>query len=276
MLANTGALVKLLSDDDPETFRLVKQQLVSLAEEDPECLHDLLQEDDVRVSAHVREVVCEAKRRAALADFSLFCHLGGEAFDIERAAWTLARAVDPKLCTDEYEEQINAWGHELLTRIPQAVSNVGRVNLLSALLSDELGFRGNSRSYYCEANSLLPCVISSRMGNPISLVLIYMIVGSRAAMKIEGINLPGHFIARHGEVFFDPFHGGRILCRCDVQRILARQGLTFKESHLHTANSRQFLLRMLANLLYVYDLDAECRKHDRVKTWMEAIVCATA
>ncbi|NBN97121.1 MAG: MBL fold metallo-hydrolase, partial [Actinobacteria bacterium] len=49
------------------------------------------------------------------------------------------------------------------------------------------GFRGNSSCYYCEENSLLPHVVSSRVGIPISLALVYMMVGSRAGMRIEGI-----------------------------------------------------------------------------------------
>jgi regulator of sirC expression with transglutaminase-like and TPR domain len=151
------------------------------------------------------------------------------------------------------------------------------VLLLTEFLSDELGFRGNSSCYYCEENSLLPHVVSSRVGIPISLALVYMMVGSRAGMRIEGINLPGHFIARHSGVFFDPFHAGRILTMPDVKQLLVRQNIEFKESHLNPASPRQFLLRMLANLLYVYDLDEEDEKRDRVKGWVDTIsFCAVA
>jgi regulator of sirC expression with transglutaminase-like and TPR domain len=113
--------------------------------------------------------------------------------------------------------------------------------------------------------------VDSKAGIPITLALVYMMVGSRAGMRIEGINLPGHFIARHAGVFFDPFHAGRILTLADVKHLLVRQNLEFKESHLLPATPRQFLLRMLANLLYVYDLDGEDDKRDRVKGWMDAI-----
>ena len=268
--------MRLLRDDDPETVRLVKQQLAGIADEDPSSLQALAAADDAMVSFHVRDVLNEAKCRCACDDFSLLCHLGGESFDIEQAAWMLARATEPSLCTLEFEERINLWGSEFLSRIPKAASNEDRVVLLSEFLSGELEFRGNSGCYYCEENSLLPRVISSRMGIPISLCLLYMIVGSRAAMKIEGINLPGHFIARHGEVFFDPFHGGRILCECDVRQILRRQDIDFKDCYLQPSTSRQFLMRMLANLLYVYDLDADCGKHAKVKSWMGAISCGVA
>lgn len=277
MAPNTQALIRLLRDDDPETVRLVKQQLFSMAEDNPRCLDSLSHADDEQVSRHARDIINDIQGQNAARDFDLLCHLGGENFSIEQAAWTLARAVEPQRCTSSFEDQVNDWGREFLSRIPSASNSEERVRLLTSFLSEELGFRGNSSCYYCEENSLLPHVISSRVGIPISLALVYMMVGSRAGLRIEGINLPGHFIARHSGVFFDPFHAGRILDMPDVKQLLARQNIDFKESHLNPATPRQFLLRMLANLLYVYDLDEEDEKRDRVKGWMDTIsFCAVA
>ncbi|MFM8830027.1 MAG: transglutaminase family protein [Spartobacteria bacterium] len=277
MVPNTQALIRLLRDDDPETVRLVKEQLLSMAEDNPCCLDSLSHADDEQVSRHARDIINDIQEQNAARDFELLCHLGGENFSIEQAAWTLARAVEPEKCTLPFEEKINDWGRELLTRLPRASNSDERVQLLTEFLSGELGFRGNSSCYYCEENSLLPHVVSSRVGIPISLALVYMMVGSRAGMRIEGINLPGHFIARHSGVFFDPFHAGRILTMPDVKQLLVRQNIEFKEAHLNPASPRQFLLRMLANLLYVYDLDEDDEKRDRVKGWMDTIsFCAVA
>ncbi|MEI8293635.1 MAG: transglutaminase-like domain-containing protein [bacterium] len=276
MAPDTQALIRLLRDSDEETVRLVKQQLISMAEDNPHCLDELATSDDERISQHAREILAGIADHDAVQDFDLLCHLGGENFPTEQAAWMLARAVQPELPTARYEEQVDDWGREFLSRIPLAANGSERVRLLTEFLSDELGFRGNSSCYYCEENSLLPHVVETRLGIPISLALVYMMVGSRAGLRIEGINLPGHFIARHGGVYFDPFHGGRILSQHDVKQLLARQNIEFKESHLLPATSRQFLLRMLANLLYVYDLDEEHEKRERVKSWMDAIsYCAT-
>lgn len=271
MVPNTQALIRLLSDNDPETVRLVKQQLFSMAEDNPHCLDGLSRVDDEDVSRHAREIINELEGQNAVRDFELLCHLSGENFAVEQSAWMLARAVEPEKCTAAFEEQINDWGKEFLIRVPRASDSRERVLLLTEFLSNELGFRGNSSCYYCEENSLLPHVVSSRVGIPISLALVYMMVGSRAGMRIEGINLPGHFIARHSGVFFDPFHAGRILSVPDVKQLLVRQNIEFKESHLLPATPRQFLLRMLANLLYVYDLDEKDEKRDLVKGWMDAI-----
>ena len=273
MAGPTEALAKLLSDDDPETVRLVREQLVSIGEDNPAALLELVEADDALVSSHARDVLGEVGSRCADYDFSMVCHLGGESFDIEQAAWGLARAIEPDVCTVDFEDEVNGWGRELLSRLPRAASHAERVGLLSKFVFGELGFRGNSDRYYAEENSLMTRVVERRRGIPISLTLLAIMVGSRAAMKIEGINLPGHFIAKHGEVFFDPFHGGRILDRQGIRSILNRQGLELKPSHLLPATPRQFLMRILANLLYVYDLDGETAKHERVKSWMDAIAC---
>ena len=132
-------------------------------------------------------------------------------------------------------------------------------------------FRGNTDDYYSERNSLLPHVIETRMGIPFSLSILYRMVAGRAGMKVDGINLPGHFIARHGEVVFDPFHKGRILAKADCEEILSRQNLKLRAWHLEPATPRQILLRVLANLLYVYDLRKDLDKHARVNMWIKAL-----
>ena len=273
MFAQKEALIRLLHDNDPETVRLVKEQLASAGEERLQELQELMQVDDKCVSEHAREVLATISGRTAEEEFSLLCHFFGDGIDLEQACWSLAKAMVPGVCILPYEHKLNIWGRQFLVKLTGAVSNRERVLRLSSFLSGELEFRGNGDNYYCERNSLLPKVIENRSGIPLTLTLIYMMVGSRAAMKIEGINLPGHFIARHGDVYFDPFHRGRILSRVDVESILFRQGLELKDCHLQPSTPRLILVRMLANLLYVYDLQGDCEKHERVRGWMQALKC---
>lgn len=272
MSGQKEALVKLLRDDDPETVRLVKEQLADRGEQNLECLNELCHFDDACVSAHARELVAEINSQGAADDFSLFCHFFGSGLDLEQACWALARALEPGTCTAAFERKINHWGRQLLIKISGAVSNRERVKILAEHLSGELGFRGNCDDYYSERNSLLPRVIETRAGMPISLTLIYMMVGSRAAIKIDGINLPGHFIARHGEVYFDPFHRGHILTRADIEQILARQGITLTDCHLRPATPRQILVRVLSNLLHTYGDTGSCEKQSMVRSWMDSLL----
>jgi Uncharacterized conserved protein len=265
------AIVRLLKDNDPETVRLVKEQLAEAGEDAVNDLTMLAGAEDEKVSQHARDVLELIADREADEEFSLLCHLFGDHHDLERANWMLARALLPGVDFAPLEKKVNAWGRQFLIKSSGAVSSRERVILLANFMSRDLEFRGNSDDYYNERNCLLPCVIETRMGIPITLTLLYMMVAARAGMCVEGINLPGHFIARHGDLYFDPFHRGRILTPADCAAILAKQNLSLQKSHLVDATARQILVRVLANLLYVYDLRGDKDNHAKVNGWIRAL-----
>jgi hypothetical protein len=276
MIGQKDAIVRLLQDNDPETVKLVKEQLAGAADEDLRALAAMVDMEDERVSMHVREVLDWIADRDAEDEFSLLCHLFGDHHDLERANWMLARALMPGADFKALEVKVNAWGRQFLLKSSGAISSRERVLQLASFMSDELGFRGNTEDYYSERNCLLPAVIETRMGIPITLTLLYMMVAARAGMCVEGINLPGHFIARHGELYFDPFHRGRILTKTDCMAIMAKQNLSLQKSHLADATARQILVRVLANLLYVYDLQQDRESHARVNAWIRALTAETS
>jgi regulator of sirC expression with transglutaminase-like and TPR domain len=118
-------------------------------------------------------------------------------------------------------------------------------------LHDEVQLRGNEADYYNIENSLLPDVIETGLGIPLSLSVVYMMVGLRAGMSVEGVGLPGHFLVRHEDIFFDPFHGGRRIGLEECRELMRRQHLELRPEHLAAATSRQILLRMLANIFAI-------------------------
>jgi len=271
MIGQRDAIVRLLEDNDPETVRLVKEQLVQAGNDAVDNLLDVIGQGDSPASRHAREVLSIIADRDAEDEFSLLCHLFGEHNDLERANWMLARALVPGIDCGPLEAKVNSWGRQFLLKSSGAVSSRERVLLLANFMSGELGFRGNTEDYYAERNCLLPFVIESRMGIPITLTLLYMMVAARAGMCISGVNLPGHFIARHGDLYFDPFHRGRILTKADCAGILAKQNLSLHSCHLSDGTARQVLVRVLANLLYVYDLRRNQDKHAKVNEWIKTL-----
>jgi regulator of sirC expression with transglutaminase-like and TPR domain len=86
---------------------------------------------------------------------------------------------------------------------------------LARYLFRERGYRGAEEDYYNPLNSSLVHVLETKRGLPISLVCIYILVGRRLGMRIEGCNFPGHFLAfvPRGPVrlVVDCFDGGRVL-----------------------------------------------------------------
>ncbi len=138
---------------------------------------------------------------------------------------------------------------------------------LHEVLFEENGFGGNTDAYYSASNSYIPLVLETRRGIPISLTLIYKVVAEKLGLFVEGLNSPGHFLARvdgAGEpMIVDPYFGGKLLSRDEAfARIEQMTGTTVPRdvSYLLPATHHQWIARMLNNLQCVFA--AEGRQQD--------------
>jgi len=270
MFAQKEAIVKLLRDDDPRTVDLVKDQLASQGHAALSSLQDLLTMYDERVTQHVKDVMGRIDAEDAGLALGRRCAEFTEHDDLEGFCWLLARSMIPGTEVVEWRGLLDQWAGQVEQFRAVEDTAEDRVRLLAHFLGGQLGFRGNTEDYYNPDNTLLPRVLTTRLGIPITLTLVYMLIGQRCGLRVEGINFPGHFLARHDGVLFDPFERGRIIGIPECRQILARQKLELQPSHLETAAPIAIAKRILANLLYVYqsvDVDAAAR----VTAWLHAL-----
>ncbi|HEU4327325.1 MAG TPA: transglutaminase-like domain-containing protein [Roseiflexaceae bacterium] len=135
-----------------------------------------------------------------------------------------------------------------------------RISALNSYLFGDLGFRGNTWDYHHPSNSFLDQVVLTRIGLPITLSIVYLELGHRLGLPVEGLALPGHFLVRwqthDDEVYVDPFRSGRIWSRSDCeQRIAAAYGgdtPALIEQVMRPPAKRDILARMLRNLKHAY------------------------
>ena len=178
--------------------------------------------------------------------------------DLARAALAIARWEYPGLAVDAYLERLDALARGV-DGARRSTDPVGRLHRLREYLFVEQGFAGNREDYYDPRNSFLNDVLDRRQGIPITLSLVLMEVGKRLGLAVEGIGLPGHFIAgaRLGDsqILLDPFNAGALLtpeaCEKLVGRALGRK-VALKPENFAAVTRRQFLARMLANLKRIY------------------------
>jgi hypothetical protein len=130
---------------------------------------------------------------------------------------------------------------------------------LSRFLFVTKRLRGNQDDYYNPLNSNLIHVIQQGAGLPLSLTCVFMLVGRRTGVRVEGCNTPGHFLARvptsGGALFFDCYNGGRMLNQREVG--LLRGKLPSHRWHVMTepATPGAIIQRVLHNLIHAYELE---------------------
>ncbi len=271
MLSQRDSILRLLNDEDTETAELVERQLI---ERGPEVLPDLralVATASGRVERRLRETVGEIERRIAHQELAVICSQIKEDSDIETISWAIAAAMRPGEDFAESRRLLDEWGRELTKRLVEAENIDEQHEILSDLLGGSLHFQGNEDDYYNLDNSLLPTVIESRLGLPISITLVYILVAKRAGLRVEGVGLPGHFIARLGNVFFDPFHGGRRLHLDECRNLMESQGQDLLPHHLLPCTTQVFLARMLNNILHIAVQEDDTDSARLVRGWLDAL-----
>ena len=248
MIQHRDALLRLLQDDDPSTLALVKQQLAQNGIAGLDDLRALLVSANPLSTAHLLEVIHETERREADAIFSQVCASFEEHGDLEHAAWRLAATFLPDADFRPAQRLLDRWGAEVTRRLGKAATSRDRIETLVEFLAHELRFHGNADDYYNINNSLLPEVVETRVGLPITLSLVYILVAKRAGLTVHGVGLPGHFIIRHGEDFFDPFGEGRRIGLEECRWLVAHHGISLSAHHLLPISPKQMLVRMLGNI----------------------------
>ena len=132
---------------------------------------------------------------------------------------------------------------------------------------EELGYWGNTEDYYDPRNSYLNEVMDRKTGIPITMSILYMEIGRRIGLPLEGVSFPGHFLVRlrlrGGVLVLDPFSGGAPQSEAELRQRLQRvipEGAAADVSvaelpldqFLEAASNRQILSRVLRNLKGIY------------------------
>ena len=193
-------------------------------------------------------------------------------FSLAEACLLIAEDAYKGLDINHYLAEIERMAARLRGRVSHQTDAEEKVIALNQFLFDDLGFAGNADDYYDARNSYLNDVIERRRGIPISLSILYMEIGRKIGLPLEGVSFPGHFLVRLSlrgrTLVLDPFSGGEPLSEHDLRKLLkqviagsGRAGLRSLDEvaaelpldqFLEPAGHRQVLARVLRNLKNIY------------------------
>jgi regulator of sirC expression with transglutaminase-like and TPR domain len=268
------ALIRLLSDEDDRIVQTISGKLIDIG---PTAV-PLLQEAEIEQPEMADRIasILEEIRGGKLEDE--LAHLTArpdDAMSLETGAFIIARYAYPTLDTVRYRTQLETMASEVRDRIGPRASGEETVNALNRYIFTEQGFRGNTKNYYEVENSYLNCVMDRRVGIPISLSVVYLLVGQRLALPLFGIGMPGHFLVKYEsdryKIFIDCFNGGALLTEKNCARFLTEAGYGFDDKYLQKSPTRAILSRLLKNLLAIYSKMDEPVKSARLTKFIEIL-----
>jgi len=187
--------------------------------------------------------------------------MSDEALDLAEAALTIAQQEYPHLNIASYMKRLDELADAVRARVMPDATPEHIVATMNHYFFKEQGFTGNNEDYYDPRNSFLNEVLDRKLGIPITLSIVYMEVGRRLDLPLEGIAFPGHFLVKlplkQGNVILDPYLDGISLSEEDLHERLRQ---VYGEAHmemsldrlLDSANKKEILARILRNLKTIY------------------------
>jgi regulator of sirC expression with transglutaminase-like and TPR domain len=200
-------------------------------------------------------------------DFRQAVNRPEEAIDLARAALAIALGDYPGMDIAAYVAHLDQLSVKVLRRLDSGAGDYRSIAALNHLLFEQEGYRGDRDHYFDPKNSFLNQVIERKRGIPITLSVLYMEVGWRLGLSLQGVGFPGHFLVKHvegqEEIIIDPFNRGEVRSFASLKRLLQESyggSIAFHPSLLEAVSKRQILRRMLNNLKATY-----LRSNDLVK-----------
>ncbi len=191
------------------------------------------------------------------------------AIDMAKAALLIATIEYPHLEVEQCLARLDALARRVRvilglplidSHIPEEMTPLMVIDAINKVLFEEELFHGNESDYYNPNNSFLNKVLDDRVGIPISLSLLYIEVGKRVGLQIEGVGLPFHFVVcctlPTEILYIDPFERGLLLseqdCRERIRRMSHNKLTRLPHHFFEPVKPKQLLVRMLGNLKSIY------------------------
>jgi regulator of sirC expression with transglutaminase-like and TPR domain len=276
-LGQISYLIQLLTDRDDFVRQAVRAQLIELGEDALPFLEMAIRREDIPLRNQAQEVINAIFPIKLGEKFRQLAQKGlGRDVDLEAGMLLIMEFgypdSDPKIC----QENLDDLAHKLEQNLPPDADPSHVVRTLTHLLFQQSKFRGNKENYSDPENSYLNKVLEHKMGLPITLSALCILVAGRLGLPIVGVGLPGHYIVKYNlpknAIFFDPFHQGRLLNRTECIQIVEQFGHPFEEHFLSQATNRETLIRMMNNLAQVYQSSDEFDKAETLSKFIKILI----
>ncbi|MCB9832693.1 MAG: hypothetical protein H6807_09480 [Planctomycetes bacterium] len=253
MSTEIAALIKLLDDDSSTVLQAVTDRLEQLLPESLPALRDACESEDARVRSRARELLRVLPLRRCIPVLIEMAEAGDP--DLETMSFQLARVQEPTLDFAELARRLDELAERVRVALGPELRGRERLEAFLRVLHDDLGFRGDTEDYNAWDNNFLNRVLERRRGIPITLVLVYILIGRRVDLDIRAVGAPYRALAHHEssgfETFIDAFAGGRLHNYHDCISHLKGLGVSSPNprQHLRRLSAREVMERMVRNII---------------------------
>lgn len=273
--AEFKALVTLIGDDDPEVRDHVRQQVIDMGDEAIPFLEQAL--DDAAFDEPLQDelvgIIHQLQFELVKQRLTNWMLLGGD--NLLEGMWIIATYQYPDLELNTITQVIDDLYYKAWIRMRDEMHPYDYVRILNEVVLEEFRLKGNVKNFHSPANSMINVVLERRMGNPISICVIYMAVAARLGLPIYGVNLPNIFITTWRDArmqfYVNAYNRGLILSRKDLESYITALKLDQLDVFFEPCTNLDIIKRVLRNLNAAFEQLGEADKCAEIATLMRVV-----
>ncbi|MEN9445409.1 MAG: hypothetical protein RIS47_2300 [Bacteroidota bacterium] len=272
------ALITLLQDPDPNIQSVVRKVIIEHGKTVIPALETAWEHSPSENFQHDIEEIVHTINFESLKR-SLHVWLAKQEHQILEGLILVAQYAFPELNINEIQGQIDALTQQIQSELYKEATPLEKIKIMNHVFFEKHGFTQNSNNFYAPQNSYINYVLDNRRGNPISLALIYLIVGRSLGLPLYGVNLPKNFILMYQDeskpqdfaienvlFYINPYNKGAVLSAKEIEFFTRQQRLTFREEYYLACTNPVIVRRLLQNLHYAYTQIKDDTKAEEVAT----------
>lgn len=270
-----NALIRLLDDPDEKVYYLIKKRILSYGTDAIAFLEGAWENENSEIAQYrIEDIIHILYFDSLKIQFEDWVKYGSD--NLLLGALLVSRYQYPDLKEEDIIREMGKISQDIWLELNENLNALEKIRAFNQIFFHKHNFTGNKANYHSPENSFIKQVIETRKGNPISLSVIYMLIGRRLNLPIFGINLPEHFVLGYVEnnkvlFYINSFSKGTILTKRELEFFIRQMKIEPDASYFEPCSNVDIIKRMLVNLSNAYSKQNQKEKVKEIEELIEII-----
>jgi regulator of sirC expression with transglutaminase-like and TPR domain len=274
------ALISMIDEPDPDVFADISRSIGNFGIEIIPFLEHAWENQHLPpLQKRLEDIIHNIQYQRVCEDLENWIENG--ATDLLEGCLILARYQYPNLKEHEIEYELARIRKDAWLELNENLTALEQIRVFNYVFFEMHGFRGNIEKYHSPENSFINKVLENKIGNPLTLSIIYMLIAQGLDLPVKGVNLPEHFVLAYTGTSIDPdtleykgnnvlfyinvFSKGTVFSYKDIDLFLKQLNQEPKPAYFNPCSNTDIFMRMINNLLNAYHKSKETDKLNEVK-----------
>ena len=216
----------------------------------------------------IETIVQKIQLQSTYNELSNWKHSGGN--DLLKGAFLVAKYQYPDITFSEIEEKIENIRKDAWIEMNDNLTALENVKILNHVIYNIHRFSRNSSNFFSPQNSYINSVLETKKGNPLTLSIIYAVIGQKLKLPVYGVNLPKNFILAYkdthaalwdfegdtyaGVLFYiNPYNKGAVFGKKEIDHFIEQQKLEPRKEFYTPCSNVDIIQRLINNLIESYN-----------------------